>query len=60
MLKKLAFIFALGLSASYAMAAGSCELQCAEKQAFCQMRGIPYSICSFEYRNCIDRCEFGS
>ncbi|AKU22499.1 hypothetical protein MJ904_11440 [Massilia sp. MB5] len=59
MLKKIAFIFALGLSASYAMAAGSCEGQCAEKFAFCNAHGKPPGLCSMEYRNCIDRCDFG-
>lgn len=60
MLKKIAFIFALGLSASYAMAAGSCEAQCTEKFDLCNARGTPPGLCSFEYRNCVDRCDFGS
>ncbi|MBB3119164.1 hypothetical protein FHS03_002215 [Massilia violacea] len=60
MLKKIAFIFALGLSASYAMAAGFCEPQCAEKLAFCNAHGKPPSLCSGEYSMCMYRCSLGS
>ncbi|MFZ4876147.1 hypothetical protein ACL9RI_13765 [Janthinobacterium sp. Mn2066] len=61
MIKKAgAFLFALGLSASYAFAAGDvsqCYMECGQKVARCQasLGGSP--ICSDMYDHCLANCQ---
>lgn len=58
--KTTAFLFALGLSASYAFAGNDCTLECAIRANTCS-GGMPGSasspICEMIYKHCIEQCK---
>ncbi|MBW3510207.1 MULTISPECIES: hypothetical protein [Janthinobacterium] len=61
MYKKIAvFLFAIGCSASYAMAGNDCTLECAIRANTCS-GGMPGSasspICEMVYQHCIEQCK---
>ena len=58
--KTAAFLFALGLSASYAFAAGDvsqCYMDCAQKVANCQAHLGGSPICADLYDHCLANCQ---
>ncbi|WP_256080592.1 hypothetical protein [Massilia sp. YIM B04103] len=59
MLKKITFIFALGLSMAYGTASAEedCSL-CLSEYHGCLERGVRASLCERIYEECWRRCEY--
>ncbi|MBR7636545.1 hypothetical protein [Janthinobacterium lividum] len=58
--KTMAFLFALGLSASYAFAAGDvtqCYSECGQKAANCRAHLGGSPICEDLYGHCLSNCQ---